>query len=57
MHEHKPKAEKNIKIRTEAGEQIITLLFTQLNAQYKKGFSNANVENFRQFCLAETDEV
>ena len=37
--------------RAEYGEQIIALLSTQLTAQYGRGFSKANVKNFRQFYI------
>jgi len=43
--------------RAEYGQQVLTELSTQLNARFGRGFSVANLKNFRQFFLMYQDRL
>jgi len=47
--------EQNGKERAEYGEGLLKILSQELSAEFGKGFSEANLRNFRQFFLAFSD--
>lgn len=50
--------EQKGKSRAEYGQQIIKELSNRLSAEFGKGFSEANIKNFRQFYLIfKADEI